>query len=204
MDTDQETRKRLGNRIAEAREAAGLNPAELSREIGVSRAAVAQWEVGKTEPNARNLRKIASVVGVTLEWLGQGRGTAAAAAVGGANSGSIMSEGELIDLKALDASHAEMLKAATKGKKAEVWRLTSDALAGAGYQPGDFLIVDVGATAHARDMVLATFNKLPVFRLLFPPWLYVVQVGKPAPAPIVVDNLQTIVRGVVISRLTLT
>src|ERR1700694_304466 len=105
-DTDEATRKLIGERIAKAREAAGLNPSELSREIGVSRAAVAQWEVGKTEPNARNLRKIASVVGVTLEWLGQGRGTAAGAAVGGANSGSTMSEGKLIDLKALDASHA--------------------------------------------------------------------------------------------------
>jgi hypothetical protein len=82
--------------------------------------------------------------------------------------------------------------------------LTSDALAGAGYQPGDLLIVDVGATAHARDIVLATHNKLPLFRLMFPPWLYCVQVGKQAPAPIVVDNMQTIVRGVVISRLTLT
>src|SRR5258708_5496087 len=97
-----------------------------------------------------------------------------------------------------------MLKLAMKGKKAEIWRLTSDALAGAGYQPGDYLVVDIGATAHARDIVLATSNKAPVFRLFFPPYLYAVQVGKQAAAPTVVDNLQTIVRGVVISRLTLT
>src|SRR5882762_7239812 len=119
-DTDEATRKLIGERIAKAREAAGLNPSELSREIGVSRAAVAQWEVGKTEPNARNLRKIASVVGVTLEWLGQGRGTAAAAV----GSGSIMSEGELVDLKALPADRAKTLRQLMDGKKAEIWKLT--------------------------------------------------------------------------------
>ena len=197
--TDEETRKMLGERIAKAREAAGLNPSELSREIGVSRAAVAQWEVGKTEPNARNLRKIASVVGVSLEWLGQGQGAAA-----GAAGGSLMSDGDLVDLKTLPADRAKMLKAAMDGKKAEIWKLTSDALAGAGYQPGDFLVVDIGAVASARDIVLATHNKFPLFRLMFPPYLYSVQVGKQAPAPIVVDNMQTIVRGVVTSRLTLT
>jgi transcriptional regulator with XRE-family HTH domain len=199
-DSDEATRKLIGERIAKAREAAGLNPSELSREIGVSRAAVAQWEVGKTEPNARNLRKIASVVGVTLEWLGQGQGAAA----GAVSVGSIISEGELVDLKALDQNHAKMLKPAMDGKKAEIWRLTSDVLAGAGYQPGDYLIVDTAATAHPRDIVLATHNKFPVFRLLFTPYLYAVQVGKQAPAPMVVDNMQTVVRGVVTSRLTLT
>src|ERR1700730_15593884 len=197
---DEETRKMLGERIAKAREAAGINPSELSREIGVSRAAVAQWEVGKTEPNARNLRKIASVVGVTLEWLGQGQG-AAAAAVG---SGSIISEGELVDLKAVNQNHAKMLKMAMDGKKAEIWRLKSDALAGAGYQPGDFLVVDIGATASARDIVLATHNRFPLFRLMFPPYLYSVQVGRQAPAPSVVDNLETLVCGVVIWSPTLT
>jgi HTH-type transcriptional regulator, cell division transcriptional repressor len=128
-EMDAETRKLLGERIAQAREAAGLNSSELSRELGVSRAAVAQWEIGKTEPKARNLRKIASVVGVTLEWLGQGLGTAA----GAVSSGSIISEGALVDLKAVDQNHAKMLKMAMDGKKAEIWRLTSDALAGAGY-----------------------------------------------------------------------
>jgi transcriptional regulator with XRE-family HTH domain len=200
MVMEEETRKQLGERIAKAREAKGLNPSELSREIGVSRAAVAQWEIGKTEPNARNLRKIASVVGVTLEWLGQGQGAAA----GAVSTGSIMSEGELVDLKTLDQNHAKMLRMAMDGRKAEIWRLKSDALAGAGYQPGDYLVVDVGATAHARDIVLATHNKLPLFRLVFPPYLYSVAVGKQSPAPMVVDNLQTVVRGVVISRLTLT
>ena len=42
----------------------------------MSRAAVAQWETGMTEPSAANLRKVANVLGVTLEWLGQGHGAA--------------------------------------------------------------------------------------------------------------------------------
>lgn len=57
----------LGKRIAAAREAAGLTPSGLSRLIGVSRAAVAQWESDDTKPSAENLQKLAKTIGLTLE-----------------------------------------------------------------------------------------------------------------------------------------
>lgn len=44
----------------------GLTKAELARLVGVSSAAVAQWESGKTEPTHESVSAIASAVGVSL------------------------------------------------------------------------------------------------------------------------------------------
>ncbi len=56
----------LGKRIAAAREAKGLSASALARLIGVSRAAVAQWEADETAPTAENLQKISQALDVTL------------------------------------------------------------------------------------------------------------------------------------------
>jgi transcriptional regulator with XRE-family HTH domain len=195
----------LGSRIRTAREAAKVSSAELSRKIGISRAAVAQWETGQTEPSAANLRKVASVLNVTLEWLGQGRGTTAtprATPRAGAPA-PVPSDGVLVDLKKLPAEQAKLLLSAMGGKNCEIWRLTSSVLAGAGYQDGDYLVVSLDQAARARDTVLVQSSGLSVFRVLFPPYLYAAPIG-PQPSPTIVDNLQTVIRGVVVSRLSLT
>lgn len=57
----------LGKRIAAAREAKNLKPAGLARMIGVSRAAVAQWESDETAPSAKSLQKLVEVLGVPLQ-----------------------------------------------------------------------------------------------------------------------------------------
>jgi transcriptional regulator with XRE-family HTH domain len=64
----------LGGRIAEARKRLGINRSELSRRLDISPAAVAQWEGGTAQPASGNLRKLANILGVTFEWLGQGTG----------------------------------------------------------------------------------------------------------------------------------
>lgn len=192
-------KKMLGSRIVEAREAANLTPAELSRKVGISRAAVAQWEMGETEPSAANLRKVANILGVTLEWLGQGRGTAASPQAGVA---PLSSDGVLVDLKKIPAEQAKLLLSAMGGKNCEIWRLTSSMLAGAGYQQGDYLVISLDQAARARDTVLVQSGPLSVFRVLFPPYLYAAPIG-PQPSPTIVDNVQTVIRGVVVSRLSL-
>ncbi len=47
------------------REKAGLSQRELAYAIGVSQAAVAQWENGTSQPTLDNLRKVADILGVT-------------------------------------------------------------------------------------------------------------------------------------------
>lgn len=190
----------LGQRIAEARQARDLTASSLARMVGISRAAVAQWESGETEPSSRNLRKVAEAVGVTLEWLGQGKG----AALGVLPNKNPLAEAERVDSQKLPPEQAKILTAAIGGRKAEIWRITSDVLSGAGYQSGDYLIVDNSTPTKPQSIVLATSNNIPLVRMYLPPWLYALRVpNSPQRPAIVVDNVSTIVKGVVIHRFTL-
>jgi ribosome-binding protein aMBF1 (putative translation factor) len=65
-----------GDRIAAAREAAGLSQAELSRRLGVRLATVRSWEDDQSDPRANRMQMLAGMLGVSLVWLlsGQGQG----------------------------------------------------------------------------------------------------------------------------------
>lgn len=67
----------LDNRIRRARSLAGLTQADLALRVGVQRSAVAQWESPNGSlPSMEHLIAIAVQTGVSLEWLGTGRGAA--------------------------------------------------------------------------------------------------------------------------------
>lgn len=55
--------------IAKYRKRAGLTQAGLSVLLGVSQASVAQWERGTREPSVAMLKRIAQVLGVTVDAL---------------------------------------------------------------------------------------------------------------------------------------
>ena len=55
--------------FAKARKAAGLSVAESARRLGVTPAAICQWESGETFPDGRRLPEIAKVYGVTVDEL---------------------------------------------------------------------------------------------------------------------------------------
>jgi len=59
----------LGRRIKQAREQAGLTQELLAERIGVSRTAISRFELGEIEPNIRNLAALASVLGVSSDYL---------------------------------------------------------------------------------------------------------------------------------------
>ena len=52
-----------------ARRKAGLSQATVAEELGVTPAAVCQWETGKTAPDSRKLPKIADLFGCTIDEL---------------------------------------------------------------------------------------------------------------------------------------
>lgn len=64
----------LGDRIAGAREAAGLTPAQLARSLGVRQSTVAAWEDDRAEPRANRLQMAAGVMNVSVGWLLTGQG----------------------------------------------------------------------------------------------------------------------------------
>ncbi len=66
----------LGDRLAGAREAAGLDRRELARKLGVKLRTLAAWEDDMAEPRANKLQMLAGILNVSISWLltGQGEG----------------------------------------------------------------------------------------------------------------------------------
>ena len=63
----------LSARITTARQRKGLSQEALGKVLGISRAAVAQWEGGQTVPAAERLIDLADKLNVRFEWLYWGR-----------------------------------------------------------------------------------------------------------------------------------
>ena len=55
--------------IKAARVNSEMNQIEFAREIGVSSATVTNWERGKTEPDASQLRKISEISGIPMDFI---------------------------------------------------------------------------------------------------------------------------------------
>ncbi|MGZ9809723.1 helix-turn-helix domain-containing protein [Pseudoroseicyclus sp. H15] len=64
----------LGDRIAGAREAAGLGQKELASRLGVKASTIERWEDDRAEPRANRLQMLAGMLGVSLSWMLTGVG----------------------------------------------------------------------------------------------------------------------------------
>ena len=67
--SDEERRKRLGERIRIMRHGLGLKQVELAEKLGVSKGAIAAYEIGRSEPNLKNLIGLSRILGVPTDWL---------------------------------------------------------------------------------------------------------------------------------------
>lgn len=54
-------------KFKELRERAKMRQAELGTEVGVGQTTVSAWESGRFEPRAREIKKIARVLGASVE-----------------------------------------------------------------------------------------------------------------------------------------
>ncbi len=59
----------FGDRLATAREAAGLSQSQLARRLGVKLATLRGWENDVAEPRANRVQMLAGMLNVTLGWL---------------------------------------------------------------------------------------------------------------------------------------
>ncbi|WP_170770305.1 helix-turn-helix domain-containing protein [Ruegeria lacuscaerulensis] len=64
----------FGDRLAGAREAAGMTQSQLARRLGVKKATLADWENDLSEPRANRLSMLAGMVNVSIMWLLTGEG----------------------------------------------------------------------------------------------------------------------------------
>ena len=63
----------LGTRIAELRKQAGYSQEYLAQALNISRQAVSKWEQDQTSPDTGNLIALASLLGVSVEYLATGK-----------------------------------------------------------------------------------------------------------------------------------
>lgn len=59
----------LGEKIKEARKQAGLSQEQLSEKLGISRSAVAKWEIDKGIPDVDNLKALSQLLGISIDYL---------------------------------------------------------------------------------------------------------------------------------------
>ena len=64
----------FGDRLAAARQAAGLKQADLAKRLGVKKATLLSWEEDLGEPRANRLSMMAGILNVSVGWLLTGDG----------------------------------------------------------------------------------------------------------------------------------
>lgn len=64
----------FGDRLAAAREAAGMSQKDLAKRIGVKHGTLRNWEDDIAEPRANRLSMLSGLLGVSLSWLLSGEG----------------------------------------------------------------------------------------------------------------------------------
>ncbi len=64
----------FGDRLAAAREAAGLKKGDFAKRLGVKKTTISAWEEDLSEPRANRLSMMAGVLNVSIGWLLSGEG----------------------------------------------------------------------------------------------------------------------------------
>ena len=188
-----EVLQRTGWTQSELASRAGLDPSTLSRFLSAA--------VQGRALRQRTLDKIESVSGLTWDSAGDKVVPAPALPV---ESG--MAEGEASPLKFdADSSLAGIVEILGRNRKnIDPWSLNCRALEGAGFRPGDILMVALGETPLSGDVVCAQiydwFNGRAetVFRIFEPPYLLAASADPQFLRPFVVDDDRVQVKGVVI------
>lgn len=78
----------IATRIRKSRRDAGLSQSQLAKLMKVTRSACSQWEQPDgTAPRGSRLQRLATLLGVTVEWLATGEGDASGARTAEAPAG---------------------------------------------------------------------------------------------------------------------
>jgi transcriptional regulator with XRE-family HTH domain len=64
----------FGDRLAAAREAAGMDQAQMAKRLGVKQSTMRAWEDDMAEPRANRLSMLAGILNVSMMWLINGEG----------------------------------------------------------------------------------------------------------------------------------
>ena len=98
----------FGDRLAAAREAAGMTQKELAKRLGVKASSLRAWEEDLNEPRANRLSMLSGLLNVSLPWLltGEGAGVEVAPAVEGPELSEILREMRALQAQARQTAEA--------------------------------------------------------------------------------------------------
>lgn len=178
----------------------GWSQSELAARAGLDPSTLSRFLSGQRQGHAlrpSSIRKIETVSGLAMDG-----GTPTGPAGG-------FAEAEAAPLAVAERSPlAAIIAALTDGRRnIDPWTLNSRALELSGYRPGDTLLVALGETALAGDVVCAQIYDWPtgkaetMFRIFQPPYLVASTADPALLRPHAVDGQQVQVKGVVIHSL---
>ncbi|MBL4917724.1 helix-turn-helix domain-containing protein [Szabonella alba] len=92
----------FGDRVAGARETAGLSQEDFARRLGVKLKTVRDWEDDALEPRANKLQMLAGMLNVSIRWLltGEGEGLDGPPQPATSSAGAAEALGELARMRA--------------------------------------------------------------------------------------------------------
>ena len=64
----------FGDRLARAREYAGMSQGQLAHRLGVKAITLRNWEADRSEPRANRLQMLSGLLNVSIVWLMTGKG----------------------------------------------------------------------------------------------------------------------------------
>jgi transcriptional regulator with XRE-family HTH domain len=176
----------------------GITPTKAAKEIGVATSTLTKF---LNDPNY-SFTPSTPVIARLERFFGR------AAPRTAPNRGGALPEIEAtpVNPESLPAPQREALAALTAGRRGiETWSVLGNYLQGAGVQPGDMLLVDLFENPRAGDIVCAEIHeqgaKRTVFRVYEKPYLVAATFETKSWMPIVVDDRNVIVRGVVTERM---
>lgn len=103
----------FGDRLALARERAGMDQTQLAKRLGVKLATIRNWEADRSEPRANRLSMLSGLLGVSIIWLMTGDGEGAPQAEPDAPDFSSL----LAELRELRTAQAQLAERAGRIEK---------------------------------------------------------------------------------------
>ena len=112
----------FGDRVAGAREAAGMTQKQLAKRLGVKLVTLQNWENDMAEPRANRLSMLAGMVNVSMMWLLDGTGEGVEPVMSETREDKDMNEilAEIVDLKIRALRTANRLGALEKKRRSWV------------------------------------------------------------------------------------
>jgi len=107
----------FGDRLALARDHAGMDQAVMARRLGVKLSTVRNWETDRSEPRANRLQMLSGLLGVSMVWLLTGEGEGAPGPSGGGEPGADNLVGLVAELRDLRLAHNQLAERAGRIEK---------------------------------------------------------------------------------------